>query len=450
MADDTRIDVAELVQDPQNANRGTDRGRQMVKDSLSNLGSGRSIVLDKHNRIIAGNKTAEQAAALGMNSVRVIETDGSEIIAVKRTDLDLVEDSKAKRLAIADNRSSELGLDWDPISLGAMEMSGLKLAEFFTLDERADIMGAKQLLTDDDEAPPLPGTPRSKLGDLYELGPHRLLCGDATSEGDVARLMGGAPADCVWTDPPYNVNYKGGTKEALKIEGDNLSAADFSQLLHRAFARAAEALKPGGSIYVAHADTNGEQFRVAFREAGFHLASCLVWKKNAMVLGHSDYQWQHEPILYGWKRGAAHFWKGGRRQTTIQEFDATLFTQRADGSFQFKGPDGDALIIRGTDLTVEQLVTTVLEHNKPARNLDHPTMKPVALIQRNIENSTKPSQLVLDLFGGSGSTLIACEKLGRHARLLELDPAYADVIVQRWEAATGQKAVLHGSTHAGS
>lgn len=436
MADDTRIDVALLVPDPKNANKGTDRGRAMVKDSLSDLGAGRSIVLDKHNRIIAGNKTAEQAHALGMNDVRIIETDGSQLIAVKRMDLDLVEDSKAKRLAIADNRTSELDQDWDPVALLELEGDGVDLSEFFTDDERADIIGAEDLLTEDDEAPPLPATPVSKLGDLYQLGPHRLLCGDATSEADLARLMGNESADCIWTDPPYNVNYKGGTKDALTIQNDSMSAADFTTFLHRVFMRAAAALRKGGAIYVAHADTNGEQFRTAFREAGLHLASCLIWKKNAMVLGHSDYQWQHEPILYGWLPGAAHFWRGGRKQTTIAEFRSDPVVPMDDGGYQIVIGD-ETLVIRGNDLTVERLESSILDYDKPTRNPDHPTMKPVALIQRNVENSTKPSQIVLDLFGGSGSTLIACEKLGRKARILELDPRYCDVIVSRWAAATG-------------
>jgi DNA modification methylase len=215
----------------------------------------------------------------------------------------------------------------------------------------------------------------------------------------------------------------------------------FAQFLHDVFTTLSTCVRKGTTVYVAHADTYGEQFRAAFREAGFHLASCLVWRKNVMVLGRSDYQWRHEPILYGWMPGAAHYWDGGRRQTTVAETAGPEIVQLEDGSIQVQGVD-NAYVIRGREINIETLVGSVITVDKPSRSADHPTTKPVELIERQLVNSCPPGSVVVDVFGGSGSTLIACNKIGRKARLMELDPRYVDVIVRRWEDLTGQKAVL--------
>ena len=426
--------VSDLTPDRKNANRGTARGRAVIEKSLRDYGAGRSILLDKHGAIIAGNKTAENCAAAGLEDVLVVQSDGTKLIAVQRMDLDL-NDPKARELAIADNRASELSLNWDLDVLHA-GAAGVDLEQFWS-EKELDALWPTKLLVDEDEAPPLPATPRTRPGDLYTLGKHRLLCGDATSLVDVRRLVGKETVDCVWTDPPYNVGYIGKTKAKLKIQNDAMTEAGFEEFLRLCFTAALEVLKKGGACYVAHADTAGEKFRQCFREAGFHLAGCLIWRKNVMVLGHSDYQWRHEPILYGWRPGKAHCWYGGRKQTTIAEYAGPAVQQLEDGAWQV-GYGDNAVIIRGEKLTAELVTGDIFTEEKPSRNAEHPTMKPVALVERMVLNSTAPWGNVLDLFGGSGTTLIACEKTARRCFMMEFDPAYADVICERYLTATGK------------
>jgi site-specific DNA-methyltransferase (adenine-specific) len=220
---------------------------------------------------------------------------------------------------------------------------------------------------------------------------------------DVETLMDGAKADMLLTDPPYNVAYEGKTKEAMTIQNDAMGDSDFRQFLRDAFASADAVLKPGGVFYIWHADSEGYNFRGACHDIGWKVRQCLIWLKNTIVMGRQDYHWKHEPCLYGWKEGAAHFWASDRKQSTI------------------------------------------IECNKPQRNGEHPTMKPVELMEYQIGNNTKPGQVILDLFGGSGSTLMACEKTGRAARLMEIAPKYVDVIVKRWQDFTGKQAV-HAET----
>lgn len=261
---------------------------------------------------------------------------------------------------------------------------------------------------DEDDAPPVRTETISKPGDLWQLGRHKLLCGDATNLQSIEAMMAGELADCVWTDPPYNVALGMETPEQAKarnrrtdglvVMNDKMEDADFRQFLTDAFISMAAVTKPGGGIYIAHADSEGYNFRGAARDSGWLIKQCLIWKKSSLVMGRQDYQWIHEPILYGWREGGSHTWLGDRKQTTVLDF------------------------------------------NKPSRNGEHPTMKPVELIEYCLLNSVVPGGLVLDLFGGSGSTMIACEKTQRSARLVELDPKYCDVIVARWEKYTGQKA----------
>lgn len=212
--------------------------------------------------------------------------------------------------------------------------------------------------------------------------------------------MNGELADLLITDPPYNVNYEGKTKDRLKIENDKMSDSTFREFLRDAFVCANTVMKPGAVFYIWHADSEGYNFRGACKDVNWQVRQCIIWNKNVMVMGRQDYQWKHEPCLYGWKDGASHLWASDRKQTTVIDF------------------------------------------NKPQRNGEHPTMKPVGLFDYQIKNNTKGSDIVLDLFGGSGTTLIACEQDGRKARLMELDPHYCDVIIQRWENLTGHKAVL--------
>lgn len=224
------------------------------------------------------------------------------------------------------------------------------------------------------------------------------MCGDATRPDAVKALMDGNLADELITDPPYNVAYEGKTKDALTIKNDSMADEAFRKFLRDAFTAADSVMKPGASFYIWHADLEGYNFRGACRDVNWRVRQCLIWAKDCMVMGRQDYHWQHEPCLYGWKPGAGHLWASDRKQTTVLNF------------------------------------------KRPTRNDVHPTMKPVELIQYQVRNNTKCENIVLDLFGGSGSTLIACETTERNARLMEIDPRYCDVIVERWEKYTGRKA----------
>jgi DNA modification methylase len=290
---------------------------------------------------------------------------------------------------------------------------------------------------EEDAVPETPAKSTTFPGEVITLGKHRLICGDSTDPFLIEKLFAGKKADAIFTDPPYNVDYQGG---AGKIKNDNMDDAKFRQFLLRSYAVMFRVLKNGSAVYVCHADTEGLNFRSAFKEAGFKLSGCLIWCKDAMVLGRSDYQWQHEPILYGWKPEAPHKWYGDRKSTTISEFmlQAPL-TQIEENVYRLRLGD-QWYQIRGEKLSVEELETTVARIPRPKKSEDHPTMKPVALIDKMLRNSTKKNDLVFDPFGGSGSTLISCEKLGRIAYLCELEPKFCDVIALRWEQATGKKA----------
>ena len=279
-----------------------------------------------------------------------------------------------------------------------MDITGFSFDEVD--DMLKDITGSKEDDFDLEQALNDIEEPRTKPGDVWLLGKHRLMCGDSTKKEDVMHLMNRQVADMILTDPPYNVDYEGKTADALKIENDNMNETEFYNFLLTSFRNMYESIKSGGSIYVFHADTEGLNFRNAFKSCGFKLAQCLVWVKNTFVMGRQDYQWRHEPILYGWKEGAGHYFVDNRKQSTVLEFD------------------------------------------KPLRNAEHPTMKPVDLLVYLIKNSSKENHLILDLFAGSGSTLIAAEQVQRNCYAMELDPKYCDVIIKRWENLTGEKAIL--------
>lgn len=306
----------------------------------------------------------------------------------------LTEEQKRK-YRLLDNKTAEFA-DWD-LDLLAEELDGL---DFDGFDFGFDLDDELPSATDDDYEPEPPAEPKAKRGDIYQLGRHRLMCGDSTSQEDVNKLMDGQKADLLLTDPPYNVDYTGKTADALKIENDSMGDETFRQFLIEAFSCADNAMRPGAVFYIWHADSEGYNFRGACHEVGWAVRQCLVWAKNSMVLGRQDYQWKHEPCLYGWKDGAGHSWYSDRKQTTVLEFD------------------------------------------RPTRSIEHPTMKPIPLFDYQIRNSTKAGDIVLDLFGGSGTTIIACEQNGRIGYTMELDPRYVDVIIDRWETLTGETAVL--------
>ena len=367
-----------------------------IAASIKEWGFTNPILIDPEGSIIAGHGRLQAARKLKIEQVPCIVADGWT-------------DVQKRAYVIADNKLAlNAGWDNDMLSLELDELGDLGFdlnLTGFTPDEIAALMPQEEVegLTDEDDAPDAPENPRSAPGDVWLLGAHRVMCGSATVQKDVETLMDGAKADMLLTDPPYNVAYEGKTKEAMTIQNDAMGDSDFRQFLRDAFASADAVLKPGGVFYIWHADSEGYNFRGACHDIGWKVRQCLIWLKNTIVMGRQDYHWKHEPCLYGWKEGAAHFWASDRKQSTI------------------------------------------IECNKPQRNGEHPTMKPVELMEYQIGNNTKPGQVILDLFGGSGSTLMACEKTGRAARLMEIAPKYVDVIVKRWQDFTGKQAV-HAET----
>jgi DNA modification methylase len=418
-----------------NARKLSARAIDVVASSLREFGWRQPIVVDAEGVIIAGHTRLLAAKKLGLQNVPVHVAAG-------------LSPDKVRAYRLMDNRSND-ETDWNQ-SLLAAEMVALNELEFdlsltgFDAGEIAEFLRAASIAagnTDEDDVPEPPADPVAVMGDLWLLGDHRLLCGDSTSVESTQALLGGEKADPVFTDPPYNVDYdpearpNGPTSDERKarplgkIKNDKKSPEAFRAFLDQVYRSIDFAVKPGRAIYICHADTEGHHFRNAFVAQPWKMQSCLIWKKTSLVFGRADYhwmhepilygwkegterahyEWMHEPILYGWKEGEAHVWTGDRKQTTIIE----IATDHID---------------RAASDTGGKYV--------------HPTQKPVALIDRALTNSTKAGEIVVDLFGGSGSTLIACEKAGRRARLMELDPKYIDVIIARWEQFTGRVATL--------
>lgn len=385
--------VSELIPYARNARTHSDEQVARIAASIKEFGWTNPILIDGESGIIAGHGRVLAARKLGLEKVPTIELSG------------LTEEQK-RAYILADNRLA-LDAGWDEemlkLEFAELEKEGFELSKTgFSDEEIREMMADLDHEVDgveDLETPEPPKNPKTKRGEVWILGTHRLMCGDSTSVEDVQEVMGGGIADLWLTDPPYNVAYQGKTKDALTIQNDEMDDESFRRFLVSAYSAADSVLKEGAAFYIWHADSEGFNFRGACRDVGWKVRECLIWSKDTFVLGRQDYQWQHEPCLYGWKDGAAHNWYSDRSQTTILEFD------------------------------------------RPNRNAEHPTMKPVGLFQYLIGNSTKRGDIVLDSFGGSGTTLIACEQTGRSARILELDPCYCDVIIERWQNLTGQRAV---------
>lgn len=366
--------------------RNNDQAVDAVASSIKNFGFKVPIVIDSKNEIINGHTRLKAAKKLGIEEVPVIVAD------------DLTED-QIKAFRIADNKVSELA-EWDEeLLLAELNMIEMDMEQFNIDMSELDFEDSREEVVEDefDETPP--EEPQAKYGDIYQLGCHRLMCGDSTKAEDVQKLMDGELADLFLTDPPYNVAYEGKTKDSLTIKNDSMDDDSFRQFLVDAFKSADSVMKKGAVFYIWHADSEGYNFRGACRDIGWTVRECLIWNKNQIVLGRQDYHWKHEPCLYGWKDGASHLWASDRKQSTVLDFD------------------------------------------KPTRNGVHPTMKPIALFDYQIKNNTKGNDIVLDLFGGSGTTIMACEQNGRRGYSMELDPRYVDVIIKRWEDFTGEKAV---------
>jgi DNA modification methylase len=364
--------VSEL-KEYENNPRNNEAAIDAVAKSIEEFGFKVPIVITKENVIIAGHTRLKASLKLGLATVPCIVAD------------DLTE-GQIKAFRLADNKTAELA-SWDFTKLESeLESIEMDMSVFGFEDLESKV---PDNATDDDFDPSeeLTETPYTKKDDIYLLGNHRVMCGDATIKDSVDKLIQEEKVDLTFTDPPYNVDYEG---TAGKIMNDKMEDNTFYLFLFQAFKNMIEHTKPGGAIYVCHADTEGINFRTAFKNAGFKLAECIVWVKNALVFGRQDYHWRHEPILYGWKEGAAHYFIDDRTQDTIWEY------------------------------------------NKPRKNEEHPTMKPLELCGRAIANSSRVGEIVLDLFGGSGSTLISSDQLQRKARLMELDERFVDVIVKRY------------------
>jgi DNA modification methylase len=374
--------VDKLIPYAKNARTHSDEQVAQIAGSIKEFGFNNPVLVDKDNSIIAGHGRLMAARKLGMDKVPVVQ-------------LGHMTEAQRKAYVLADNRIA-LNSGWDAGML-SLELQDLKddidlsLLGFDPdeLDALLNPIEETEGLTDEDAVPDVPDEPKTKLGDIYILGNHRLMCGDSTSIDAVEVLMDGQKADMVFTDPPYGVDYKG-------INNDSRDGLE--DLLRGAFANYIATAKSGASIYCFHSDRCADVFHKVFREF-FHFSSMIIWAKNSLTLSQTDYQSQHEPCLYGWMDNGSHSWHSDRKQTSLWKFDKE-------------------------------------------RVVGHTTPKPVALVEKAITNSSKGGDLVIDLFGGSGSTLIAAEKIGRCARLMELDPKYCDVIVQRWEEFTGKKAVL--------
>lgn len=404
------VSIEQLIPYEKNAKKHPKKQVRQVADSIKEFGFNQPIVVDKNNVVIVGHGRLEAAKLLGLKEVPVLQVDLTE------------EQAKAYRLA--DNKLNES--EWD-MDLVIEELKGLNLQGFDVELTGFDSDLIIEQEDKDNEVPELPEEPKSKLGDIYQLGEHKLMCGSATEEKDVQALMNGELAEMVWTDPPYNVDYHG--SNGLTIQNDNMDDSSFYQFLFDFYTQTKEIMHNGCPIYVAHADSEGVNFRKALQESGIELKQCIIWVKNSLVLGRQDYQWQHEPILYGWKPGAAHRWYGMFDKTTV--IDDEVDVQK------LKKEELQELV---THLRNERK-STVVRHDKPAKNAEHPTMKPVGLIIKFLVNSSRQGDVVYDAFGGSGSTLIAAEKLNRKCYMMELDPKYVDVIIKRWEDYTGQTVV---------
>ena len=373
-------DINDLIPYIRNARTHSESQIAQIAASIKEFGFLSPILIAEDNTILAGHGRLAAARKLGLTKVPCVKE--SHLTETQR-----------RAYIIADNKLS-LNAGWDEDIL-AIELSELQGADFdldllgFDESELASIFDDDKEVEDDDfdVEEELNKPCFSKAGDIWTLGRHRLICGDAKKEETYKRLMDGKKANLVVTDPPYNVNYEG---SAGKIKNDNMNTDKFYNFLLDAFSNMEKVMADDASIYVFHADTEGLNFRKAFNDAGFYLSGCCIWKKPSLVLGRSPYQWQHEPCLYGWKKKGKHQWYSGRKETTIWEFE------------------------------------------KPKKNTDHPTMKPIALLAYPITNSSMSNTLILDPFGGSGSTLIACEQTDRSCYTIELDEKFCDVIVKRY------------------
>jgi len=389
--------VDRLIPYVRNARKHSDAQIAKLAASIREFGFNNAILIDSLGGIIAGHGRLQAARKLGLEMVRVVV-------------LDHLSETDKRAYILADNRiADEAGWDADmlAVEIASLQEQNVDLAlTGFTEEELAKLRRAEEYLegaVDEDTVPAVPKQPVSMRGDLWQLGSHRLLCGDATCDSDVHRLMADELADLVFTDPPYNVNYEGYTDARLSIAGDSMSEGAFKQFLAATFTSYRRILAGHASLYICHPSRWQREFQDALEAAGFEIRCQIIWAKNTFAWGFGRYKFRHEPMFYVHVAGEKDLWFGDRTQSTLWEED------------------------------------------KPAANRVHPTAKPTALVERALVNSSPSGAIVADLFGGSGSTLIACERRGRKARVMEIDPAYCDVIAQRWQDYRRTEAVLDGS-----
>lgn len=383
-----RMNISE-ISEYRNKLRKNEAAVKAMVNSIQSYGMNDPIIVDENKVILAGHTRLNALKRIGVSTAPVVIVDW-------------LSEKEKSEFRIAHNSISQI-VEWDLKNLQAeIDKFNLELINY-GLEEQ--IREMKKLLMpgqlQEVESPQIDDSNKAtivKKGEIWLLGDHRLMCDDCTDEKTVKKLMREEKADLLLTDPPYNVNYEGATKEKLTIQNDNMEESEFHKFLQTAFKNADSVMRNGASFYIWHADSEGFNFRSACKLTGWKIRQCLIWVKNSIVLGRQDYQWKHEPCLYGWKDGSSHYFVDDRTQSTIWEF------------------------------------------NKPIRNSEHPTMKPVELMAKAINNSSRKGNIVLDIFGGSGSTLIACEQLGRRCYTMEIDPKYCDVIIKRWEMLTGKQA----------
>lgn len=403
--------------------------KKSIKDNADYF-EARPIILSNRTGklvIIAGNQRYKAAKAIGMTEVPTILLEG-------------LSEEREREIVIRDNVENG---DWDMDAL-ANEWNAQDLLDWGV--ELPELEAMTEVVEDTPPEVNEEEEPITKLGQIWQLGNHRLMVGDSTKAEQVAELMGGELADLLVTDPPYNVNYGAlgkkykekasegtvytGGMDDRTILNDNMEDTEFLEFLTNVFKAADSVMKPGAPFYIWHADVEGYNFRKACRQTNWQVRQCLIWVKNTLVLGRQDYQWIHEPCLYGWKDGAGHYFRDIRTETTV--FDDEKPIEELSNK-ELKE------LVRNYR---QALPTSIIRENKPSKSEEHPTMKPVKLIARLVANSSREGEAVLDIFGGSGTTMIACEQLGRSCYMMELDPHYADVIIERWQNFTGQTAEL--------